>query len=289
MRFEAQLAKQKALITSNDPLSVPEGFVAERKLDGMRCLVEIEADGTRLFSRTGGDLREAFPELCRLHEVLPAGTVLDGEIVIFDADGRDNLEALQPRIHAQGQKALDRSMSNPATIRFFDVLAIQGIDVRSKPLSWRKDRLFGIVGPGFIIADEVRDGETIPADWEGVIVKRLASPYASGKRNNDWAKIKFVNRATLRVTTITAGTGARASTFGALVVEDANGVPRGQVGSGFKADDLDFVMAWNERVIDGSDEELIVEVEYRFIGKNGLLVNTAFKGFREAGKEVDAL
>jgi bifunctional non-homologous end joining protein LigD len=284
MIFEPQLAKMGSLVDRAEPLRVPAGCVAERKWDGMRAIFEVADGQTKIFSRTGGDLREAFPELTRLHEVIPSGTILDGEIVVLDADGVESLEALQPRIHAQGQKAIDRSRSNPATIRFFDVLSVRGIDVRSLSLRKRQAHLFELVGPDFVVAESVRNGEFIPAHWEGVVIKREDSPYSSGKRNADWLKVKFVNRATLRAVSLTPGTGARSSSFGAIVVEDANGVPRGQVGSGFKQADLDLIMA-----ADAAGIRLLIEVEYRFIGKNGLLVNTAFKGVRDDKEVADVL
>jgi ATP-dependent DNA ligase len=250
----------------------------------MRALFEISAEETLIFSRTGQDLRLQFPELCRLHEVLPP-CVLDGEIVALtpgDAD-REDLELLQMRL---GDKKARRMAEIPVSVRFFDVLEISGIDVRSLPLFKRRERLEDLVGPDFLV--ELHDSELpVPAHWEGTIAKDPLVAYLSGKRSVTWTKFKFVERATLRVTGLTAGKNARAASFGAAVVEDANGVCRGQVGSGFNAESIAEMMEFSAAIEQGSGP--LIEVEYRFLSKTGLMVNTSFKGFRPDKSEADSL
>ncbi len=126
--------------------------------------------------------------------------------------------------------------------------------------------------------------EDIPKFWEGTISKLKNSRYESGKRRASWQKYKFKQSATLRVIGLTPGIGARASTFGSAIVADQNGVTRGQVGSGFTDDDIQLLM---DAQVTG--DWPLIEVEYRFLsGKNGLLVNTAYKGIRKDKTEADS-
>lgn len=285
MRYKPMLAKD-----SKTFLHGPE-YIVERKWDGMRAIFEIDEDETRIFSRTGQDLGPQFPELCRLHEVL-VPSVLDGEIVALVANansamvaqlsskdgGEENLELLQWRI--SDKKAM-QIHTVPVTVKFFDVLEAQGHCVVNYTFQQRRELLEEVVGPDFMV--ETMEGADIPPHWEGVVSKLRSSRYECGKRRVSWSKYKFVNRATLWAVGLTSGKGARSSSFGAVMVCDANSVPRGQVGSGFTQNDIDEIQ---DLMPYGP---FLIEVEYRFLSKTGLMVNTAYKGLRIDKQEADTL
>lgn len=290
MKYKPQLAK----VGKGD--SPPEGWIVERKWDGMRALFEIHCDRTEIFSRTGQDLLPQFPELHRLHEKLPP-CILDGEIVAFmqgglpttPGGGREDLELLQMRL---GDKAARRKDDIPVEVCFFDVLEGDGKSNLHESLLWRKFLLSKILsGTPWGMPETLQPGEETPRHWEGTVAKDPHSVYSVGKRNNSWQKYKFVERATLRVTGMTPGLGRREGAFGALLVADAEGVERGQVGSGFSDSAIAEILDWEwdgEALAEGRESHFI-EVEYRFISKNGLLVNTAFKGIRSDKESADHL
>lgn len=277
MRYEPMLCKESKVYKHG-----PEWLV-ERKWDGMRALFELDpVEGTRIFSRTGQDLREQFPELLDLHERVGVSCVLDGEIVSLDDEGVEDLERLQMRL---GDKLARRRMEFPVHVVFFDVLETMGHAVLSQPLFARRNLLSAILdGSGLEMSETLENGDPVPAHWEGVVSKLRHSTYQCGKRRSIWIKWKFTHRATLQVSGLTEGKGARASSFGACEVVDANGVPRGQVGSGFTQEALLEIM---EKFY--SDIPIFIEVEYRFLSKTGLMVNTAFKGIRYDKTEADNL
>lgn len=285
MKLLPQLAKDSKVMQSGP------GWILDRKWDGMRALFELSPEGTQIFSRTGQDLRPQFPELLDLHEKLlgplssTTSLILDGEIVALGVDGVEDLELLQMRA---GDKQARRRNEIPVEVRFFDILEISGTDIRHLLLSDRRLALWSLLEAtdcSELMVETLAHGDPVPAGWEGVVSKRSDSKYESGKRRSTWLKWKRTHRATLRVTGLTPGLGARASSFGAAKVADANGVHRGQVGSGFTAEALERVLRSFH-----SDPEtpLLIEVEYRFLSKTGLMVNTAFKGFRDDKVDADS-
>jgi ATP-dependent DNA ligase len=264
----------------------------ERKWDGMRALFHILPGETLIYSRTGQDLRPQFPELCRLHEEIEPPAILDGEIVALTEDGLESLELLQLRA---GDKQARRMDEIPVCPVFFDVLAAKvgngdQFDGGDRPHSERLGILRYLLAGTRYSTPEILTSGDIPAHWEGVICKRAAAPYRSGKRSADWLKYKFVQTATLRATGLTPGKGSRSAHFGAVLVEDAAGVHRGQVGSGFSDAQIAEIESWGEWWSDSERESWpLIEVEYRLLSKTGLLINTAYKGRRLDKAEPDDL
>lgn len=276
MRYHPQLAKDSKVFQSGS------GWIVERKWDGMRALFQLSENETHIFSRTGQDLRPQFPELLDLHERVGVPCVLDGEIVAMGKDDVEDLELLQLRLN---DKLARRQDEVPVQVQIFDVLEVQGTSIIHCPLWQRRNLLLDILeGSGLDMPIVLPPGQEIPSHWEGVVSKRDDSTYQCGKRRSTWLKWKFTHRATLIATGLTPGKGARSSSFGAVTVSDANGVPRGQVGSGFNESSLREIM---DRMAAG--ELVLIEVEYRFLSKTGLMVNTAFKGVRHDKVVADAL
>lgn len=284
MRFDVQLAK---LPGKTQIHLAPGEWVRERKWDGMRAIFELSPDGTRIFSRTGQDLLPQFPELWAIHLLFDSPCVLDGEIVALSPENPD-LEVLELLQMRAGDKQARRLDEIPVDVRFFDILELGTSDLRDLPLETRQSTLGYLLDVADLPQIEILpDGAETPSHWEGTVAKRKGSRYCSGKRNADWLKFKFTQRATLRAVGLTPGKNARSDSFGAILVEDENGVPRGQVGSGFPDAALTEIMDTQYRL--GVQGLPLIEVEYRFISKTGLMVNTAFKGFRPDKEVADVL
>ena len=234
-------APKAALATlSHDPFFRP-GWVYERKLDGERCLAR-KADGNvRLWGRSGREVSGSFPELVAALEIQDTPDFeVDGEVVAFDGD-RTSFAALQPRINV-----LDpvRSLRTgiPVWYYLFDVLSIEGVDIRREPLVVRKGLLRDLVDFDDPIrytehrdeADEAYLRERCREGWEGLIAKRSDARYTEG-RSSTWLKFKCETRQEFVVGGWTDPEGAR-SGFGALLVGFYRGdefVYAGKVGSGF--------------------------------------------------------
>ncbi|MGH7613315.1 MAG: DNA polymerase ligase N-terminal domain-containing protein, partial [Gemmatimonadales bacterium] len=116
------------------------GWVFEVKLDGYRMRVAREGGAARLITRNGNDYTAAFPELARAVKALPYdGLVMDGELVILDEQGRPSFQRLQNR--ARVSRAPDirhAAVENPGTMYLFDLVALEGFDLRPLPLVKRK-------------------------------------------------------------------------------------------------------------------------------------------------------
>jgi len=178
-----------------------EDYLFELKWDGVRALAEVAEGRWRLWGRTGSDYTERYPELAVLGR-LPAGTVVDGELVVLQG-GRADFPALLQRHQRQVAGPLD-TVGQRLPIRYvvFDLLFDQGGSLLKEPLHERRARLRdllveiqepllafsdGIVGQG-------RDFFTRVVDQghEGVMAKQLSSPYQPGKRSPAWKKVKPV-------------------------------------------------------------------------------------------------
>lgn len=259
-------------------LASPE-WVCHRKWDGARVILHLTESETMLYSRTGQDLRPQFPELADLHLRIPHTCILDGELVVLDDQGRDSLEKLQLRIQ---DKHARRRGEIPVTVALFDLLG--GGRMKSLPDSTPLEtrlQLLGELLEGTEFETPVSVAEVDPS-WEGVVAKRAGSVYRLGKRSSDWIKFKVTQRATVRATGITKGNGSRSSSFGAVTFEDAEGVHRGQVGTGFSDSDIEQVLSWA-----AAGTWPLIEVEYASISKTGLLIHTRYKGVRSDKLEPD--
>src|SRR5262245_41219981 len=114
-------------------------WIFELKYDGFRLLVAREDGEPVLFYRHGSDVTATFPELARAVRALPCDVVMDGEVVVLDARGRPSFQRLQKR--AQLRRAVDAERGAAdavATVFLFDLLGLDGYDLRSLPLLARK-------------------------------------------------------------------------------------------------------------------------------------------------------
>ena len=181
-----------------DPFDSDE-HLFEVKWDGIRSLAFCEGDGYRLRSRTKNDQKARYPELGFLAG-LPAGTLLDGELVVL-RDGKPNFRAVMSRERSsQGPTLHALMVEHPVTYVVFDVLYAAGEEVMDRPLVERRELLGGLVGEvdnaRFVLSDGVAGAglaffEVIKErEIEGMVAKHLQSSYLPGKRTEAWTKIK---------------------------------------------------------------------------------------------------
>ena len=226
----AYVTPMKAVLTADRPAG-PE-WVFERKLDGIRCLAVKDGGETRLYSRNELSLNDRYPSLAAALDADPAdGFVLDGEAVSF-VGGRDRFGG------GEGGELF---------LYVFDVLFADGRDVRALPLEERRAVLEGVLrrrDPLRITEQLTGDGAALLAEacqdgWEGLIAKRLGTPYVS-TRSRDWLKLKCTREQELVIGGFTAPRGSRTD-LGALLVghfEDGRLRYAGKVGTGFTRDTL---------------------------------------------------
>ena len=219
----------------------------EMKWDGVRALAYVEDGRVRLFSRSGKEVTAAYPELAGLADAVAAAPcVLDGEVVAFDEAGRPRFEALQPRMHQRDPRKVRRLMGVvPVTYLLFDVLHTADGPVVGEPYLRRREILAGLVRPGphwdvpphleGVTAARAVD-ESRRLGLEGIVAKRVASPYRPGRRSPEWRKVKNQRSQEVVIGGWKPGQGRRANTIGSLltgVYEGGRLRYAGHVGTGF--------------------------------------------------------
>jgi DNA ligase D-like protein (predicted ligase) len=173
---------------------LPEGeeWLYEVKLDGYRALVGKRSQGVNIWSRRGNDFTAQFPQIAKACENLESDTLIDGEIVALDENGRVSFNLLQHH----------RSQARAIRFSAFDLLIYRGKSLLQAPLEMRREILNEVIGA---VSDPIRLSESIeaaPAElisaakehgFEGIVAKRKTSAYESGKRSGAWVKYR-VNR-----------------------------------------------------------------------------------------------
>jgi bifunctional non-homologous end joining protein LigD len=213
----------------------------EIKWDGIRALSFVEAGALRVASRNRMDLAPSYPELEGLAR-LPAGTVLDGELVVLE-NGLPSFSRSLERVQAKAKlrvQALARS--SPALYVVFDLLYLAGIPVLARPLHERRARLQelldaagdprlsfsdGVVGPGRAFFEQVRE-----RSLEGMVAKELAGAYLPGKRTRSWTKVKTTRTAPCAILGWVPDERGELTSLIVALEEGGRLVSAGRVGSG---------------------------------------------------------
>lgn len=185
------------LATAAARLPVGPDWSYEFKWDGVRALLDVRDGRVALTSRNGNDVTAAYPELVAQAREL-GDALLDGEIVAF-AGGRPSFEALQARMHVRAAADARRlAVDTPVTFVVFDLLRRWGVDLAGRPLAERRATLarFAAEHPDWTVSPAFDDGPATEAaarehGLEGVMAKRLDSPYRAGVRSSDWRKLRF--------------------------------------------------------------------------------------------------
>ena len=173
------------------------GWSYEFKWDGVRVLSSFAGGPPQLWARSGAVVTLAYPEVAALS--LPPDSVLDGEMVVLDAAGRPSFTALAERMHVRDPgRAARLAVTLPVTYMIFDLLRYGGEPLLHIPYADRRARLESLdLGTGhWMVPPAFGDGPATEAaarenHLEGVMAKRLDTPYLPGTRSPDWIKIKF--------------------------------------------------------------------------------------------------
>ena len=232
-------------VLGQSPPAGPDWFY-EVKWDGVRALCFIEKGRVRMCSRRGNRIEQQYPELQNIGAVFDAeSAILDGEIVCFDENGVPSFQLLQNRIGASAKYVPRLAQSQPASLFVFDLLYLDGYDLRRTPLIERKQLLTAILRPDATFrlsehfsgnAQELLDAVR-EKGLEGIVAKQAYSRYDS-KRSREWVKIKVQNTQDFVICGMIAG---ERDYFGALALAYYDGnklVYAGNVGSGFTEQSL---------------------------------------------------
>jgi bifunctional non-homologous end joining protein LigD len=240
-------ARKSAMPSSIEPMLAtltakpPAGsqWLYEIKWDGVRALCRIHDGKLEIQSRRGNRCERQYPELASLPSQLRAKSIwLDGEICVLDENGRARFEMIQPRIGANINAVPRLAETHPATLFLFDVLYVDGFDLRGVPLEQRKRLLRTLIAP----SDHIRISEAFETDGEhmfqaaremgleGVIAKDRNSPYES-RRSRSWLKLKVLNEQEFVIALV-------------LGVRDGEALRHaGQVGTGFDQKQMKAIYA----------------------------------------------
>jgi ATP-dependent DNA ligase len=170
---------------------LPEGeeWAYEPKLDGFRAIVFVDGEDFYIQSRGGKDFNRYFPEL----EFAPGRWVLDGELVIRDADGNLEFDSMQERIHPAQSRIEMLAKEIPASYIVFDLLAEGDEVLCERPLGERRERLEAIAAKAGLeptpLTTDAAEADRWLSSIEGVMAKDLTAPYVPGKRKG-MAKVK---------------------------------------------------------------------------------------------------
>jgi bifunctional non-homologous end joining protein LigD len=299
------------LATLNGKAPPGDDWISEVKYDGYRMVCRIERGRAKLFSRNRKEWTEAFAGVAEDLGTLPVKTAwLDGEVVVLDADGRSSFQALQ--------NALTQASTTPLTFFAFDLMYLDGYDLRDVVLQERKRLLRQVVGKGTAMTKmgpEVRGGgvnffqQACTLGLEGAIFKRLDSLYTPGVRSPSWLKVKCISRQEMVVGGYTDPQGSR-SGFGALLLGHYDGAMlryAGKVGTGFDDEMLKtltpqlksreqklppFVNPPTGYAAKGAHwirPELVAEIAFTEWSKDGALRHPSFQGLRADKKARDVV
>jgi bifunctional non-homologous end joining protein LigD len=228
-----------------------EDWLFEVKWDGVRALCFLDGakdeDELRIYSRSGRRTERQYPELSVLpHFVAARQAILDGEIAVLDDKGVSRFELIQPRIaNTDPAAAAHLAHSTPAVLFLFDLLYLDGYDLRNVALKDRRRALEAVLAPAPVVrlSESFPSGEELLAvarenGLEGIVAKHVTSRYES-RRSREWLKFKLVNEQEFLICGFTAG---ERDPIGALVLglhdDDGKLVWAGNVGTGFTAQTL---------------------------------------------------
>ncbi|MDB4987398.1 MAG: ligD [Myxococcaceae bacterium] len=237
----SEIDVQLATLVDRAPSS--DEWLHEIKLDGYRIVARVEAGATELTTRNGNDWTHRAPNVVEALNALPIkNAVFDGEVVSLREDGVSDFQSLQ--------NALSEGRDHKLVYFVFDLLFLDGNDLRSLPLTERKaalETLFAAVdsSPALRYSAHVTGGgpaffeHACKLKLEGSIAKRASAPYRAG-RSKDWLKIKCIARQEFVIGGYTPPAGTRTH-LGALLmgVQEGDALRyTGKVGTGFTQQSL---------------------------------------------------
>jgi bifunctional non-homologous end joining protein LigD len=302
-RIEPMMAK---LVTT--PPAPDDAWGFEFKWDGIRAEAYVEGGTVRLVSRSGEIITARYPEVHAMGRALGSKeVVLDGEIVALDAKGRPSFEEIQQRMGLTSETEIRRKMKEvPVTYMLFDLMWQDGHALLKETFLARRKALerLKLNGASWQTPPyEMGGGPTMleasrKAGLEGIMGKKLDSPYEPGRRSGAWVKVKNRNRQEFVIGGWLDGEGKRTGHPGALLVgyyDKDKLVYAGKVGTGFTDAMLDKLqsalkpVAQTKSPFDAGTPpkaahfvkpKLVGEVEFVEWTRSGQLRAPAFKGLR---------
>ncbi|MDQ6677875.1 MAG: DNA ligase D, partial [Acidobacteriota bacterium] len=306
--------KPMAAVLAEKPPRGPE-WTLELKWDGIRALCYLKSGNLEIFTRNGNRCERQYPELSTLpHSIRCSEAILDGEIAVLDSHGVSRFALIQPRIMNTDANAVAQlAKRQPATLFLFDILYLDGYDLRGATLEMRKEVLKKIVQASPL----VRFSEDFPNDegqfleaareqgLEGLIAKCLTSTYQP-RRSPDWVKLKLVSQQEFVIVGFTSG---ERDYFGSLVLGVYDGkklVHAGNVGTGFDRKSMEALHARMEPLIAPKSPlsgrakvpvagttwlrpELVAQVKFSNWTPDGHLRAPVFLGLREDVNPEDCI
>ncbi len=294
--------------SADNAFSHPD-WLFEPKLDGYRILAFVKDGQVTLLSRNGLDLTSRLPEVvsdlkAQDHDEM----VLDGEVAALNEDGLPDFGLIQ-QVMGFDKGAVDRPIGGANMVYYpFDLLYLDGVDLRKAPLIDRKKLLGYVIEPSehtSLVEYVEGDGASfysaaVGIGLEGIIAKRRSSVYEPGARSNAWLKIKHVKSQELVVGGYTQGAGARSTSFGALLVGYYEGKElryAGRVGTGYDNAMLEKLHSQLveleseqspfacDKELDGAENfwvrpELVAQVKFANWTDDGRLRAPVFRGLR---------
>jgi bifunctional non-homologous end joining protein LigD len=283
---------EPALATSIEKVPAGERWIHEIKFDGYRVQVHLANEAVRVFTRRGHDWTKRFKKVADEAWHIGAGSaIIDGEIVVPAADGTTDFSVLQNEL---------KGRSTSIVMVAFDLLYLNGYDLRKLPLIERKVHLKKLIGGTAIqFSDSFEvDGPEMFAHacgigLEGVVSKVRDSRYTSG-RGNDWVKKTCAQRETLPI----AGFALKENKFDGIYVGRLKGnglVYAGKVDHGFDKVSAAELQARLKPLIRKTppyakkiahraiwvEPSLLAEIEYRAKSAEGKVRHPFFKGLRD--------
>jgi bifunctional non-homologous end joining protein LigD len=286
-----------------------EAWAFELKWDGIRAVAHWDGRRLRFETRNLRDVTVAYPELEPMGKALGATPlILDGEVVALDDQGRPSFQLLQERMHVTDRHtAARRAGERPVLYAAFDLLHCGDETLMPRPFTERRACLEALslsgrtwaTSPSFPGEGAATYAAAEARGFEGVVAKRLDSPYLPGSRSPAWTKVKATKRDEFVVGGWLAGEGNREGRIGALLVGLPDGDGRltycGGVGTGFTEKELrrledrlaplvtstsPFTTPPPRRDAVFVRPEVVVDVGYRERTTGGILRQPSYKGER---------
>jgi DNA ligase-1 len=194
--------------------------VVDYKLDGVRLQVHRSGEEVRIFTRSLDDITARLPEVAAVARSLPHDQlVLDAEVLSLRTDGRpEAFQIVASRTMSSVDVAGLTSQTGPLQVFFFDLLHVDGRDLLDAPLAERLDYMHQLLPEAVTVprtvcttAAEAADtfADAVKKGYEGVVIKNLRAPYAAGRRDAAWVKVKPRHTFDLIVTAAEWGHGRR--------------------------------------------------------------------------------
>ena len=281
----------------DEPFDRP-GWFFEVKWDGYRAIAKVSPPKVTLYSRNGISLADRFEPIVESLRQLDRRAVLDGEVVAVDSEGRSRFQLLQN---------YQKTCKGQLLYYVFDLLYLDGRDLRGLPLRRRRELLSGIIGgqANLRLSEEIEETGTaffkaaMERGLEGIVAKDAESKYREGIRGRDWLKIKTHGRQEAVICGFTDPRGKREH-MGALILGVYEGdelIYVGHTGGGFGAKGLSDLWKRLQPLVQAKcpykkkpktnapahwvRPELVCEVSFQEWTNDGSMRQPIFLGLRE--------